>query len=160
MSLTPNIHEGDDRVPDSEVWYQVSRNHRIVARLPEGKTGIQALIDAETRLDRERWAQRMGEGNAGDHYLRCHAMRRDGDWQQLTNVAFNAFRAAGGDTYRTKAWLRLQSRLEALDGLDRDGVNKAILDVVDSAFGSVDMPIDYDGITKVLRRLAEKRRGT
>ena len=38
-------------------WYQVSHRFRMVARLPDGKTGVQALIEAEVRtLNPEEWS--------------------------------------------------------------------------------------------------------
>jgi hypothetical protein len=86
-----------------EGWHQVSRAYRGVARLPEGMTGTEALIDAERRSDHphpnlETWATRMGEAHAGEHYLRCYA-GRDGHSRDLDIPTFAAFRKLGGGTY-------------------------------------------------------------
>jgi hypothetical protein len=83
-------------------WFQISRAYRTVARLPEGKTGIQALIDAtkDRREDAERWANGLGEASAGDHYLRVHSPKKD--QLELTFHEFAAFRRMGGGTYQGK----------------------------------------------------------
>lgn len=96
-------------------WYQVSRRYRTIARLPEGKTGIQALIDAADastdasdymdeemkawwRTEHVRWANMLGEHCAGDHFLRVFA---DGDLvKTLSRDEWKEFLAQGGTTYR------------------------------------------------------------
>jgi hypothetical protein len=89
-------------------YYQVSAKYRHLAKLPVGKTGIQALIDAErTRgqrvQDPERWANMMGEGHAGDQYLRTYA-RSDGNVLVVPIHIFKEFKAKGGGTYFGKHW--------------------------------------------------------
>ncbi len=95
-------------------WYQVSRKYRMVARLPDGKTATQALIEAENartdaadyltedmkawwRVEPARWARAMGERNAGEHFLRVHAK---GDLvRTLDSAEWDAFIRRGGRTY-------------------------------------------------------------
>lgn len=76
-------------------FYQVSRKHRMVARLPHGKTGRQALAEASGRSD---WAHAMSEASAGDHFLRCHT-DRNGLCVTVDRATFEEFRRLGGDTY-------------------------------------------------------------
>lgn len=76
-------------------YYQVSRKHRMVARLPDGKTGVQALAEASGRPD---WARMLGETNAGDQFLRCYT-DRGGLCVTLDRETFEEFRRLGGDTY-------------------------------------------------------------
>lgn len=92
-----------------EGWYQVSRRWRTVARLPDGKTGVQALTEAETRRDAEKWAKMLGEGSAGDHFLRCHA-NKDGLWKELDVPTFAAFRKLGGDTYQSAHYRKTKGK--------------------------------------------------
>jgi hypothetical protein len=96
----------DDDTPDIRVWYQVSRSTRGVARLPEGKTGIQALAEALARRGMQEMRD-LTEGEAGEHYLRCFAPASDR--KTLTTRAFNAFRAAGGNTYKAIHWVTHES---------------------------------------------------
>jgi hypothetical protein len=77
-------------------WFQVSRRYRIVARLPEGKTGIEALSEASGRPE---WAAGLRETNAGDQFLRVYAT----DTRTLDRPTFAAFRKAGGGTYSRRA---------------------------------------------------------
>lgn len=72
-----------------EGYYQTSRGHRRVARLPPGKTGRQALREVAPRM------AELSEASAGDHYLRCYC-REHLDLDQET---FNEFRRLGGTTY-------------------------------------------------------------
>jgi len=67
----------------------------MAARLPPGMTGIEALQSENTR--EPEWAERMGEGHAGDHYLRCSAP--DKNVLTLNREAWRAFKEAGGTTY-------------------------------------------------------------
>lgn len=83
---------------------QVSRKHRMVARLPPGKTGVQALIEAERATDYphpdlDRWARGLGDRGAGDQYMRCYA-DTEGNVVTLDIPTFAAFRKLGGNTYR------------------------------------------------------------
>lgn len=74
-------------------YMQVSRKYQTVARLPPGKTAIEAMKELHPRAyqrileDIEQSAQRQ--------YLRLYA-RADGNTLELTEEQFNAFRAAGG----------------------------------------------------------------
>lgn len=85
---------------DPAEWFQVSRAHRIVARLPKGKTGKEALFDAvkESMQDARRWVDLFSEGSAGDHYLRCYTPQVD--QMRLTRAAFEEFLRNGGRTYQ------------------------------------------------------------
>jgi hypothetical protein len=163
VSLSPSMNEGESEVPDPKVWFQISRGHRHVARLPEGKTGVEALIASYsersgrgTREDYERWARRGGEGSAGDSYLRTYASR-DGLGRQLTRVAFEAFRAAGGDTYQAAHYKALRAKLDTLETLDREQAGAAILEWVDTAFANERQPDSYE-LQQVLKLLAKRRR--
>ena len=79
----------------SATWYSVSNKYRMVARLPEGKTGKQALAESGgQRCGDQAWIDGMGEASAGDHYLRCYAPT-----VELSREEWAAFRAAGGTTY-------------------------------------------------------------
>ena len=78
------------------IYFQVSRRHRLVQKLPDGMTGIEALIAASGgRDDAREWAERLGEWSAGDQYLRVYGKEE----LYLTRDAFDAYRKAGGDTY-------------------------------------------------------------
>lgn len=73
-------------------YYQVSNMHRIVARLPVGVCGVDALAVAWG--DRKR-AKQLGETRAGDQFLRVYSR----DQIQLTREQWAEFKAAGGGTY-------------------------------------------------------------
>jgi hypothetical protein len=97
-----------------EGWHQVSRRYRSLARLPDGLSGVTALIDAELRSeyphpDLESWAKGLGDTHAGDHYLRCYALR-DGNVCELDIPTFAAFRKLGGDTYMAGGYKNRQER--------------------------------------------------
>lgn len=87
-----------------EGWYQVSRGFFMVAKLPEGKTGKQALFEATCKhgqhrgSDAQRWVDNLGERHAGDHYLRCYA-HLDGNTKTVGADVFEAFRKLGGGVY-------------------------------------------------------------
>ena len=85
-------------------WHQVSRKYHIICRLPEGKTGIEALTEAamESRpWDAKEWANNLGESSATDQYLRVYAPWNDKkQHRQLTEQEFAAFREVGGSTAR------------------------------------------------------------
>jgi len=83
-----------------EGYYQVSRRHRILAKFPEGLTGTEALLQDGQHPYNPKWAEDMGEGAAGDHWLRCYA-EAAGYWLRVNKAIFTAFRILGGDTY---AW--------------------------------------------------------
>ena len=106
LSLMRSMFEHFNRDPDSfiavprvfdpSVWFQVSRSHRSLARLPDGMTGIEALESISK--DRPGWAAGMGEGNAGEHFMRVYG--RDPELRaELTPEEFELFRKAGGKSY-------------------------------------------------------------
>jgi hypothetical protein len=100
----------------SNGWYQTSRKYRMLCRLPEGQTGVQALIEAEQvsrPWDVEKWATGLGEGSAGDHFLRCHATAKNGLATEVDSATFDAFRRLGGDTYAATYYRRARERKEA-----------------------------------------------
>lgn len=94
-------------------WFQTSRRHRMVARLPKGETGKAALFDAEMKGYRglegtydehwwagqtREWVRHMDEASCAGHFMRCHA---SGDLAQtLDKRTFDAFRRLGGRTAR------------------------------------------------------------
>ena len=92
---------------DPKVWFQVSRKYRTVARLPEGMNGNEALVwgikehGISTRQD-IKWAQSLSERDAGDYFLRCHTSYEYAKHllRTLSEAEFNAFKNAGGRTYR------------------------------------------------------------
>jgi len=97
-------------------YYQVSGRYRTAAAFPGLKTGIQALQDiwgtkrpyglkhnpsfetikgGRTKAEWDHWAAAMGEGHAGDHFLRCYAT----DTVEMSIDDWKKFKAAGGTTY-------------------------------------------------------------
>lgn len=95
-------------------YKQVSAKYRTVARLPEGKSGKDALYEAEMavlaedgdladeilaywRKEKKRWVDGLGERVAADHFRRVHA-HAAGLWLELTPTEFSAFKAQGGKT--------------------------------------------------------------
>lgn len=106
---------------DTRVWFQVSRSSGGVARLPEGKTGKEALAEALSGQPWEvRSAENMTEGAAGEHYMRCYA-RQEGLTAELSPRDFNLFRQNQGRTYHI-AWLNdfYPTPLEALAAVELD----------------------------------------
>src|SRR4029077_11295707 len=100
-------------------YFQISRPHRRLARIPGGKTAHQALGDV--RHD-ERWVSRLSEADAGDVYLRLHAPDRV---TIACHRVFVAFRALGGGTYpsqhlkrlpRKEGQVNLAERCDKIDG--------------------------------------------
>lgn len=83
---------------DATVWFQVSGKYRIVAKLPNGMTGIKALQSKKIR--EPEWAERMGEGHAGDYFLRCCSV----ETQELTHEEWTTFKKTGGTTYISHTW--------------------------------------------------------
>lgn len=90
-------------------WFQVSRHHRMLARLPEGKTGTEALIEARLKAiggfrpgywpaEVRRWAEGMGEARAAEHFRRVYAWYTDGLTCKVNHETFEAFRRLGGST--------------------------------------------------------------
>jgi hypothetical protein len=82
-------------------YYQISRKSRIVARLPTGMTGKQALKSV-TPESRHYWVDAMRDSRAGEHYLRCYGIPDHSI--QLDVPTFAAFRHLGGDTYQATHW--------------------------------------------------------
>lgn len=78
-------------------WFQISRKHRIVARFPDGIKDGHSALGSIRGVD--FWVYRLPEQDAGDHFLRVYA-ERQGLTRELTKEEFEAFRAAGGRTYR------------------------------------------------------------
>lgn len=70
----------------TEGYHQVSRAYREVARLPEGKTGIEALQDVGWR-----GAEGMRESSAADQFRRVYASGR-GLTRTLTRSEFEWFK--------------------------------------------------------------------
>lgn len=88
-----------------EGWYQTSRRHRRVARLPPGKTVVEALLEAARTLlleypdpHFEDRATGLEETDAKDLYLSCYALRPHR--RDLDEATFAAFRKLGGQTCR------------------------------------------------------------
>jgi len=94
---TPDEMTDDEARALVGVYFQVSRRHRIVKRLPEDMTGVEALVRACGRDDALKWAMGMGEFKSGDQYLRVYGAEKDELY--LTRDTFDAYRKAGGDTY-------------------------------------------------------------
>jgi len=104
--VDPKVTEEAQKLID-EGWHQTSRAYCMLGRLPTGKTGIQALIEAELasrngRKDASVWAAKMGEHHAGDHFLRMYA--NGGLKKTVSSQVMDEFRRLGGGTF-------MQSRL-------------------------------------------------
>ena len=87
-------------------YYQVSRKFRIVARFPSGLSGKDALrkyAEEHRPWDVDKWVDGLGEGSAGDYFLRCYApgMKLI---LILTEDEFLMFRKLGGGCYESKYW--------------------------------------------------------
>lgn len=83
------------RVFDPKIWFQVSGRFRLVAKLPDGKTGMQALAECGgQRCDDQKWIDGLGERHCGDYYLRCYAAS-----EELTRKEWHTFKKSGGKTY-------------------------------------------------------------
>jgi len=76
-------------------YMQVSRKYRTIARLPPGKTAIEAMKE----LHPHAYQQVLEdiEQSAMRQYLRVYA-HSDGNTLELTEEQFNAFRDAGGQS--------------------------------------------------------------
>jgi hypothetical protein len=79
----------------SQGYRQISRSHRLIARLPENVTALEAIA----RLDPEmhRRMLELVEQRAADYYRRMYA-KQEGNELALMADEFDAFRAAGGGT--------------------------------------------------------------
>lgn len=93
-------------------WHQISAAYRTIARLPEGKTGRQALYEAtqkqyiglkneqEWAVQNAAWCRNLGEASATDQYLRCYAEREGGLVRVLTPEEFKRYKKFGGGCAR------------------------------------------------------------
>jgi hypothetical protein len=130
--LVENVVDGrivQTEVPDLTVqelirqgYKQTSRRYRTLARLPPGKTGIEAVVEArdadliartkpEDKLgvppfgnlretwhaNHVKWANMIGEKQAGDHFRRIHATPY-GLSVIVSDSLLRAFRASGGES--------------------------------------------------------------
>lgn len=74
-------------------WKQTSRRWRMLSRLPDGKTGIEALAEASKDAP---WAKKLGERDSAAQFCRVYA----GELTiSVPRNVFDAFRKLGG-----KAW--------------------------------------------------------
>lgn len=76
-------------------YMQISRAYRRVARLPPGKTAIEAIKEGHPRLY-QQLVEDMEE-SAKRNYLRLCA-EKDGNGLELTEELFKQFRDAGGQS--------------------------------------------------------------
>lgn len=89
-------------------YFQVSSAYHMLARLPEGYTGRQALFEASMKIysdlsagqrmawaERERaWVDSMSEPSATDQYLRVYAPKEH--TVTVSPAVFAAYRKLGG----------------------------------------------------------------
>lgn len=80
---------------DPRIWKGTSNRYRTIARLPEGKSGVEALKDAAP--DQYRNIMREVERRAADTYRRMYA-EREGNSLMITQEEWAAFKAAGGES--------------------------------------------------------------
>lgn len=92
----------DEARDDSEIaaglvrdgWKSVSNKYQTIARLPAGKTGIEALRECAP-YEYARIVEEI-ERRAADTYRRVHATASAGTKQELDSSMFQAFKRAGG----------------------------------------------------------------
>ncbi len=91
----PTVEEAGAAALVRDGYKSTSNKYRNVARLPEGKTGLEALRDCAP----EEYARIMeqAERQAADRYRRFNAAEH-GDQETLTVDEFKAFRSAGGES--------------------------------------------------------------
>lgn len=99
----PSLGQAFQAIQDAEDllregYYIVNRRHGIVACLPEGKTGTEALGTASGNAN---WANQISEEDAGEQYLCIYAFEDDA-WIELDSPTFKAFLQAGGRRYNQK----------------------------------------------------------
>lgn len=70
-------------------YQSISNQHKMLARLPEGKTGVQLLAEKAPS-----WLRRWEE-MATSHYMRVHAIQ-DGNSITVDPETFAAFKRLGG----------------------------------------------------------------
>lgn len=73
----------------AEGWHQVSSNYRLIARLPEGMTGLEALETIDPNLAQD--IREQAEAHAMRHFLRMYA-----EHKELTPEQFRAFKLIHG----------------------------------------------------------------
>lgn len=88
------IVAGEDEVIDPTIWVQISSRHRMVARLPPGVTGEQALRRAHEAVGHPPPAPSIRGDSAVDQYLRVYAPMEDK--RQLSEKKWAEYRKAGG----------------------------------------------------------------
>ena len=92
----------------TRTWFQTSRRHLHVARLPPGMTGIEALSNALQERGDFRFAQEVEdhwcEGSAGEFYMRCYAAEEGFGATVSSPMDYKEFRAHRGGPYHI-AWL-------------------------------------------------------
>ena len=93
-----------------EGWFQISRRHRMLARLPEGMTGKEALFEARKKEigpkhwggyweeDTAKWVNNLGEESCAEHFRRVYSTYDKTLNITLDEKTFNAFRSLGGRT--------------------------------------------------------------
>jgi len=77
-------------------WKSTSNKHRVIARLPEGKTGLEAL--REVAPDDHKRIMENAERQAADTYRRLYANWGAGTSQILDSGTWSAFKRAGGQS--------------------------------------------------------------
>lgn len=79
-------------------YEQVSRAYGIVARLPEGRTGVEALAEAANgnHPNAISWAMQLGERQAASHFRRVYANTK-GPCLTLSARDLSRFRVLGGN---------------------------------------------------------------
>lgn len=76
-------------------YKSTSNKYRTVARLPPGKTGIEALREVSPHEYRD--IMRQLEQRCADRY-RCIYAEKNGDQLELSPEEFTAFKRAGGES--------------------------------------------------------------
>lgn len=79
---------------DPAIWQSVSHKYRIVARLPEGMSGVEALLE-HAPDQYQRILERI-EQQAASTFRRLYSDRVEGCSVELSPDEWAAFRAAGG----------------------------------------------------------------
>ncbi len=124
QKLQDIMEDEELEVVDPDVWYQTSRRFRTVARVPEGKSAMELVIEeeiADLSLSPEHpryqyWLEEIprhvhagGEEAATDTFCSRYAGRpkyRETCQKELNHKSFLAFRAAGGETVSGRFYAR------------------------------------------------------
>jgi hypothetical protein len=77
-------------------WMSTSNKRRTIARLPEGKTGLEALRDVAPEAHDTIMSR--AEQQAANGYRRIFASEGDGTRQTLDVSMWMAFKKAGGES--------------------------------------------------------------